>query len=62
MNQSKSDYIDMYVMPPDELSLCDEEIRAVFLNTCYMTGSAIMAQHAKELRLFRELLQKVFEK
>jgi len=43
---------------PDELSLCDPEIRALFEGTQYFIGTPTMAQLVKELRLLREALAK----
>ena len=38
---------------PDELSLCDDDIREIFEGTQYLTGTPLMAQLAKEMKLLR---------
>ena len=47
-----------FAVPPNELSLCDDEIKKVFENTCYISGTAIMAQLAKNIKELNETLLK----
>jgi hypothetical protein len=55
-----SDFESIKVIPDsdiDELSLCDDEIRAVFEgsgNGSYFVGTPTIAQLTKEIRLLRE--------
>ena len=44
-------------LPPDELLLCDEEIRNFFEGKTYFTGTAIMAQLAKNVKELNETLK-----
>lgn len=39
---------------PDTLSICDDEIKAIFQGKSYDVGLPIQAQLIKELRLLRE--------
>ena len=48
-------------LPPNELLLCDDEIRAVFAGTQYLIGTPTMMQVVKELRLLRGVMEKLVE-
>ena len=49
--------IDKTNLPLDELLLCDDEIKKVFQGKDYFTGTAIMAQLAKNIKELNETLK-----
>lgn len=41
---------------PDELSLCDDDIKAAFKGVSYLVGTPTMAQLTKEIKLLRKAI------
>jgi hypothetical protein len=59
MNNVRTDIpIQFYEIPalPDTLSICDDEIKAIFVGKSYDVGLPIQAQLVKEIRLLRETI------
>lgn len=57
----KINILDDLPAHPDELSLCDEDVRKVFERKTYIVGLPTQAQLVKELRLLRIEMERTRE-